>query len=214
DHANVLKTHRFVAGDKGTYLEMELFKHPNLKQWSQRDETDVKKRLPQVAVQAAKGLAHLHDQGWVHRDVKPDNYLVDDTSDEPRVKLIDFALAQKPKGMLGRLLQGKGKVQGTMSYMAPEQIRGESIDARADIYSFGCLLFELLTGKTPYAGDSSQDLLKKHLRAAVPSVKAANTAVSDEAAKIVQNTLAKKPDDRPQSMREVALTLKAIPLFA
>ena len=213
NHPHVLETHDFASSGKHAYLVMELFKHPNLKQWIQANEDGANQHIAQISTQAAEGLAHFHEQGWVHRDVKPDNYLVADEGDKPNVKLIDFALALKPKGVIGRLLQGKGKIQGTRSYMAPEQIRGEHVDARTDIYSFGCLLFEILTGKTPYAGDSSQDLLNKHLRAAIPSIQAANITVSDEAATLVRNTLAKKADDRPQSMREVALTLRATPLF-
>src|SRR5690606_33989896 len=118
-------------------------------------------RIDQIIREAAAGLAYVHSQGWIHRDVKPDNFLV---NDEGHVKLIDFNIAIKKPGLLGKLLPTKSKVQGTQSYMSPEQIRGDNIDERADLYSFGCTLHELVCGKPPFTGTTTNDLLNKHLR--------------------------------------------------
>ena len=85
----------------------------------------------------------------MHRDIKPDNFLVTEDGD---VKLIDFALAQRIRTGLSRLFAGRTKVQGTRSYMAPEQIRGKPLDGRTDVYSFGCMLYELLSGKAAVHG--------------------------------------------------------------
>ncbi len=104
---------------------------------------------PTIITNAALGLQYLHEQGWVHRDIKPDNFLVTEDGD---VKLIDFALAQRIRTGLSRLFGGRTKVQGTRSYMAPEQIRGKALDGRTDMYSFGCMLYELLSGKTAVHG--------------------------------------------------------------
>ena len=114
---------------------------------------------------AAAGLAHMHDKGWVHRDVKPDNYLI---NDENEVRLIDFTIAAKKTGGLGKLLGGKTKVQGTYSYMGPEQIRGQGVDPRDDVYSFGCMAYELLAGKLPFTANTPPELLQRHLKSEAP----------------------------------------------
>src|SRR5690606_25819275 len=87
-------------------------------------------------------------------------------------------------------------------YMSPEQIRGQNLDPRADIYSYGCLIYELLSGKPPFTGDSANDLLNKHLYAGVPSVQAVNDNVTPEFAALVRRTMAKNRDERPPSMWE------------
>ena len=165
---------------------------------------------PTIITDAAQGLQYLHEQGWVHRDIKPDNFLV---AEDGHVKLIDFALAQRIKTGLSRLFGGRTKVQGTRSYMAPEQIRGKALDARTDIYSFGCLLYELLTGKLPFTGISPEDLLRKHLTAAVPSVMSGNKNVTPDFNDLVAQMMAKDPAQRPQSMDEFLRHFHAIRVF-
>ena len=96
----------------------------------------------------------------------------------------------------------KSKIQGTRSYMSPEQIRGQSLDQRADLYSFGCMLYELLGGKPPYTGSTTNELLNKHLKSPVPPLQAQNRNVSDEFAELARRLLAKKPADRPDSMAD------------
>ena len=108
----------------------------------------------------------MHGKGWVHRDIKPENFLVNDTG---QVKLIDFGLAQRPSGWLAKILPMKPKRQGTPSYMSPEQIRCGALDQRADVYSFGCVLYELVAGAPPYTGSTQEELFGKHLKSAVPS---------------------------------------------
>jgi serine/threonine protein kinase len=143
-------------------------------------------------------LGHVHEQGWVHRDIKPDNFLI---SPEDDVKLIDFALAEKKKTGLAKLF-GRSKVQGTRSYMSPEQIRGQALDHRADIYSFGCTIFEALAGRPPFTGTSTDDLLNKHLRNQPPSLEASNRNVSTEFSNLIKRMLAKEREERPQSLTE------------
>ena len=137
--------------------------------------------------------------GWVHRDVKPDNFLV---ADDGEIKLIDFALSRKQKSRLMKFFSRGNKVQGTRSYMAPEQIRGKAQDPRSDIYSFGCVLHELLAGKPPFTGINSTDLLMKHLRAPPPPLEAFNANVTSEFAQLVRKCMSKNPAARPNSMDE------------
>jgi serine/threonine protein kinase len=210
DHPNVIKIYSFGRDRDSYYLLMELFPAPNLKQLIQQDVESLAPITTDFIRRAAEGLDYLHSKGWVHRDVKPDNFLL---SPQGEVKLIDFALAVRRKTGLAKLFAGRSKIQGTRSYMSPEQIRGQPLDERADIYSFGCLVYELLGGKPPFTGTSTSDLLNKHLRAPVPPPQAANRNVSDSFANLLRSMLAKKPEDRPQSMRDFLNELHATPVF-
>ncbi|MEM9643810.1 MAG: protein kinase, partial [Planctomycetota bacterium] len=106
-----------------------------------------------------------------------------------------------------------GTVQGTRSYMAPEQIRGKVCDERTDVYSFGCVLFELATGKPPFTGNSPNDLLAKHLNASIPSAVAYNNNVTKEFAELIKTMMAKKQDQRPDSMWDFLKVFRSIEIF-
>jgi serine/threonine-protein kinase len=163
--------------------------------------------MPKIVERAAMGLGHVHEQGWVHRDVKPDNFLVNEHDD---LKLIDFALAEKKKTGFAKMFGGRSKVQGTRSYMSPEQIRGQALDHRADIYSLGCTIFEALAGRPPYTGTSTNDLLNKHLRNQPPSLEAINRNVTTEFSNLIKRTLAKEKEERPQSLIEFLRDMMSI----
>ncbi|MCA9263662.1 MAG: serine/threonine protein kinase [Planctomycetales bacterium] len=197
----VNRIHEFDISRGTPYIVMDLFDGPNIKQAQRQTPELIQRHMEAIILQGARGLGHMHSRGWAHRDVKPDNFLINDTG---QVKLIDFSIAQRIKKGFGKLLAGKPKmVQGTRSYMAPEQIRGQSVDERADIYSFGCMIFELLAGRLPYTGTSSNDLLTKHLKAVVPSVVAFNDNITADFGKLIGRMMAKEADQRPQSMDEV-----------
>ena len=210
DHPHVIHILDFVSDSTKTFVTMEYFDAPNMKQWIYQGVDSIAHLLPQVIQQASEGMAYLHKQGYVHRDIKPDNFLMDNNG---QVKLIDFALCVKKKGLVGRLLGGRGKVQGTRSYMSPEQIRGQALDERADIYSFGCTLYELLSGRPPFTGVSTNDLLTKHLRTPPPSLEASNRNVTSQFGQLVRRMLAKDPAARPQTMDDVVRELKSIPIL-
>ncbi|MCH2115803.1 MAG: serine/threonine protein kinase [Pirellulales bacterium] len=205
-HKSIIRTCEFGTGKDGTYLTMELFKTPNLKQQIIEGVERLHYRLEEILCNAALGLEHMHREGWTHRDVKADNYLVNEKNE---VRLIDFTLARKiPKG-LSKLLGGKAPVQGTYSYMAPEQIRGKEVDACADIYSFGCMVYELMTGKLPFTASSSSELLNKHLKARPPELSMLQKNIHPEFGKLVHRMLAKEPKERPNSLMEFYRELKA-----
>ncbi len=206
DHRSIIKTLEFGTGKDGSYLTMELFKTPNLKQQINEGVERLHWRLEEILCEAALAVEYMHKKGWTHRDIKPDNFLV---NEENEVRLIDFTLARKiPKG-LSKLLLGKAPVQGTYSYMAPEQIRGKEVDARADIYSFGCMVYELMTGKLPYTASSSAELLNKHLKARPQQLSVLQKNVQSDFGRLVHRMLEKDPADRPDSLMEFYRELKA-----
>ncbi len=206
-HPNVIRIYELGKHQGSPYIVMELFAYPNLKQYINRGADRLAYFVPGIIKQAGEGLAYLNQQGWIHRDVKPDNFLM---NFEGEVKLIDFALAYRvPKG-LGKLFASKPKVQGTLSYLAPEQIRREAVDERTDVYSFACVVFQLVYGKPPFTAPSAPELLQKHLRAVPPRLEAMNKNVTPEFSDLIIRALAKRPKDRPESLeaflREFART--------
>jgi serine/threonine protein kinase len=209
DHPHVIRIDRLVEYPGPPHLVMELFPHPNLRRQIFAGVDQLAPKVERIVRELAEALAHIHDRGWVHRDLKPDNVLV---APDGQVKLIDLAIAARSGGWLG-LFAPRPPAQGTPSYMSPEQIRRQSLTPRSDIYSYGCLLYELLTGKPPYAGDSLNDLLNRHISAPLPSAEATNHNVTRAAGDFLRQLLAKKPADRPDSMQSVLRQLRAIKLL-
>jgi serine/threonine protein kinase len=213
-HGNVIRIVTVNKDNKNPYFVMEYFPGGSLKQRMMTKQHDfVRENALSFVKQAATGLAYMNASGWVHRDIKPDNMLV---SSGGELKLIDFALAQKTEkkpSFIGRLFRRKGKVAGTRSYMSPEQIRGEYLDGRADIYSFGATCFEIVTGRPPFRGASAQDLLAKHIVEKPVTPKVYNADVTDEFAELVLRMLAKKREERPRDFHEVLMKLRTIKVY-
>lgn len=210
EHPYVLHIRDYGNDRDMPYLAMDFFDGPNLKQKIREGVDKIAHQVEGIIQRSAAGLHYFHEQGWVHRDIKPDNLLVNDAEE---LKLIDFAIAQKPKTGLAKLFSMKGKIQGTRSYMSPEQIRGEPLDRRADIYSYGCTLFELLSGKPPYTAGNADDLLSKHLKSAVPPLLSACNTVSKEFSALIAMTMSKKREDRPATVQEFLDRLGSIRIF-
>src|SRR5207244_1443639 len=160
---NVVRIMKLDKDKNIPYFLMEFFPAGNLKLRIMHKKWDfIKEHAHSIFKQTATGLAYMNASGWVHRDVKPDNILVNSASE---VRLIDFALAQRvqKETFFGRMFRGRRQSQGTRSYMSPEQIRGLPLDGRADVYSFGVSSYELVTGRPPFRAASNDELLKKHL---------------------------------------------------
>jgi serine/threonine protein kinase len=160
-------------------------------------------RLPKVAsivVQLGMILDYVHGQGLVHRDVKPANVIVRTGG---RVTLLDFGLVRRAHAV-GSLGRAENVCVGTMEYAAPEQILGLPTDARTDVYSLGCVLYELVTGQRPFDGGSSNEVAQKHLHQAV---RAPSQLVSDLPSRLdnlLMEMLAKRPSDRPATAGSAA----------
>lgn len=201
NHPAVIRIFDFMDQYSVPFIAMQLFNARNLKQALRDQNSFVQYNVREIILRCAEGLQYLHEQGWVHCDVKPDNFLVDESAN---VKLIDFSIARQLKkrpGFFARFSKSRA-VQGTRSYMSPEQIRGGYIDQRSDLYSFGCVCFELLAGRPPFTGVSPDEVLNKHLKSPVPSLQAYNNRVTPEFVALINQCLAKKPADRPQSVKD------------
>jgi len=210
DHPSVCRAFEYNVYRGTPFIVMEFMSPRSMKQMIRDQHENLAWLIPDVMRHAAEGLGYFHQRGWLHRDVKPDNFLI---GNEGEVKLIDYSIAQKQKRGLSKLLFGRSKVQGTRSYMSPEQIRGESLDPRADIYSFGCTMFELIARRLPYTGVSAEDLFNKHLKATIPSMIAINDNVTPQFNALIAKTMAKQRQERPKSMEEFVEELGNIRIF-
>jgi serine/threonine protein kinase len=209
-HQNVIRIYKVNRSMEVPHFIMEFFPSGSLRLRLQaKDFKFVQEHARKIFREAATGLAYMNAMGYVHRDVKPDNLLVNSLGD---TKLIDFAITQKvQKGFWARMMRKRKKPQGTPSFMSPEQIRNELLDGRADVYSYGCTLYELTTGRPPFRGTSTNDLLGRHLveKPAPPS--AYNKDLTDEFAAFVLRLLAKKKEERPENFHEVLIQLRKVP---
>jgi serine/threonine protein kinase len=210
DHPSIIKTYSFNTTSNGAYLLLELYKVPNLKQHINADYRKLHPLAKEIIVNAAAGLTGLHESGWIHRDVKPDNFLL---GEDASIKLIDFNLSRKKMGALAKLFRAKTRVQGTYSYMSPEQIRGQVIDVRSDVYGLGCVIHEIISGKPPFTANSPAELLQRHLRTKPRPLTVTDKNVKPEFATYVQRLMAKDPNDRPASMKDVQMEIRGQKLF-
>lgn len=210
DHPNLIKWVATVHRKTNVYLILELFKAPNVKSSIMTDIVGVQTRLRKLIECTCQALHHMHEKGWVHLDVKPDNILMSRASE---VRLIDFSLSEKIKGALGKLIGGKKDIGGTLTYIAPETIKKEAATPQTDIYSLGITIYECLTGTFPFKGSTPKDLLMKHLAAIPAPPSDINKNVTPEMDRMVMRMIAKKPKDRQKNMQEVMSEFRNIQPF-
>ena len=196
-HPNIIKVFDYVDVKPQPFFVMEFFESENLKYAMAHVPERVVKKEFQILMGVADALAYVHAQGIVHKDMKPENVLINARSE---VRLIDFSLAQTK---WDRLLQFGKKVEGTPLYMAPEQIRGERCDARTDMYSFGVMTYEMLAKRPLFMAESHEKVLQKHLTDAPIPLSAILPTVSREIDAFVLRLLAKKPEHRYADMTTV-----------
>ena len=200
----VLRTHDFGEAEGIPFVSMEYLKGVTLKQL-----VDDRGSLPlplilRIGRQIAEGLEAAHAVGVVHRDVKPINVMFDNRGD---AKLMDFGLAA-PASAKGT--DAEGQIYGTPRYMAPEQVRGERVDPRTDLYSLGCVLYELATGFPPYDHTNITELMKMHLGAPIPDPGELNPGLPDDFRNLLRLLMAKAKEERPATATEVVELLKLV----
>ena len=204
------------ASDKGPlYLVMERVDGENLHRWLEHNLPVEPQRIGAILDDVLGALQEAHEAGIVHRDLKSENVIVVEQEDgSVRAKVCDFGIAKlmEPEG--GTALTAKGYVCGTPEFMAPEQIRGDPIDARTDVYAVGCLLYHMLTGHLPFRGHTAHETLRRHLkeRPVPPRQRAPELPVPEALEQVCLKALAKSPEQRYPSaaaMREaVALAVQ------
>jgi serine/threonine-protein kinase len=189
--------------DGRQFIVFEYVRGENLKTLLQRVGPLPEEEAVRLALQIARALGFAHDNGLVHRDVKPQNVLL---NGDGQAKVTDFGIARSLD--VGGLTQ-TGTVMGTSDYIAPEQARGSQVDAQSDIYSLGTVLYELLTGEVPFPGDNFVAVALRHINEPPPSVRERRPNVSPRLDALIRRAMAKEPRDRFSSMDELCAELSA-----
>ncbi len=218
-HPNVMAIYdidltKDADGNDITYIVMEYIKGKSLADYMKTRQGDIA-AIVRLSEKIASGLAAAHKINVVHRDIKADNILVDE-DDQP--KILDFGLAKPVEPVqfaegdstrtVSKELTRAGKIVGTVSYMSPEQIRGEAVDTRSDIFSFGVLLYRSATGEFPFSGPTEVSTLAKILEARHESIRLRNEAIPLDLERIVDKCLQKDPNDRYQDTRDLVVDLR------
>ncbi|BBM83505.1 serine/threonine-protein kinase [Candidatus Uabimicrobium amorphum] len=203
EHRNVLKIFDIGQEEDIHYIVMEYVDGKSVDDYLAKQGALPIKTSIKIIKQAAEGLAAAHAANILHRDVKPANILI--SRKDEVVKLADFGLARL-NSQNNIKLTDTGSIVGTMGYTAPEQMKGNPT-VFSDLYSLGITLFEMLTGKLPYQGESAYAVINKHAKAPIPSVRSIRSEVPQALDDFVQQLMAKNPQDRPQSANYVATFL-------
>jgi serine/threonine-protein kinase len=221
NHPNIAHIYEIGESDGLNFIAMEFIQGLTLREQIHKEQTELRKLL-RFLQHAADGLARAHAAGIVHRDLKPDNIMI---TRDGHAKILDFGLAKLieqqpiPRADSSEVATAvmpqystPGAIIGTVGYMSPEQAQGKTkeIDQRSDIFSFGCILFEAATARKPFEGDSLVKSLHRVIYEPVPSITDLNPYAPAELQRIVRRCLAKDPDERYQSIREVAIELKEL----
>jgi dipeptidyl aminopeptidase/acylaminoacyl peptidase len=218
-HANILSIFDFGAHDGRAYAVMELLNGETLRERLARGALTVRKTT-EYAIQVARGLAAAHEKGLVHRDLKPDNiFLLQDG----QVKILDFGLARTTGVMdrgsggatfeatrLAPAVTDPGTVMGTVGYMAPEQVRGQMVDGRSDLFALGAVLYEMLSGQRAFQRDTAADTMTAILKEDPPEFARTRAEIPPALDRIIRHCLEKNVAERFQSARDVAFALEAL----
>ena len=218
-HPNILAIHDIgVEGQGVAYAVMELLHGSTLRDRLKSGPMTIRKAT-ETAIQVARGLAAAHDKGLIHRDLKPENiFLLEDG----QVKVLDFGLAKlvlaggaTPAGetaetMTVAAMTNPGMVMGTMGYMAPEQVRGQAVDARADLFAFGAVLYEMVSGQRAFQRETAADTMTAILKEDPAELSVSRAEISPALDRIIRHCLEKNPAERFQSARDIAFALEAL----
>ncbi len=223
NHPNILAIHDIGEQGGSPFIVSELLEGSSLRMELDHGALPPRK-ASDYAAQIAQGLAAAHDKGIIHRDLKPDNVFI---TREGRVKILDFGLAKlapnarraKGESALSGEADGltltsspteAGMVMGTAGYMAPEQVRGSAVDSRTDIFAFGAVLYEMISGKRAFRRDTAAETMTAILKEDAPELSEMTASVSPGLERIVRRCLEKQPEQRFQSAKDLAFALEAL----
>ena len=208
-HPNVVAIFDLGVAQEGlNYLVMELVEGESLRQMIERQSMLTPAMVVEIARQVCAALDETQRQSVVHRDIKPENILLQTTSSGLQVKVLDFGIAALREMAENRLTR-TGGVVGTPHYMSPEQCMGEELDGRSDIYSFGVVLYEMLTGVVPFDSTIPTAIVVQHVNQPPPPMRALNPNISPEVEAVVLHALEKRREARPQTAGALAGELMA-----
>jgi TolB-like protein/tetratricopeptide (TPR) repeat protein/predicted Ser/Thr protein kinase len=203
-HKNVCRLYDLHEETGTLFITMEYVRGEDLATLIRRQGRLSAGRAVALASQIAEGLAQAHKLGVIHRDLKPRNIMIDP---QDNVRIMDFGIAREAAGAD---LTTPGMLIGTPDYMSPEQASGEATDPRTDIYALGAILFEMVTGRPPFEGDSPLAVALKHKSDLPPHPRALNAEVPEALDRLILKCLAKSKDDRPQSAEALVADLAAV----
>jgi serine/threonine protein kinase/Tol biopolymer transport system component len=215
NHPNILTVHDIGTQDGAPFIVAELLEGEELRAQLKSGAMSVHKAL-EYAQQISTGLSAAHEKGIVHRDLKPENLFV---TKDGRVKILDFGLAKlRPPqtDVVGsdaptqKQLTRPGVVMGTAGYISPEQVRGEEVDTRADIFAFGVILYEMLSGQRPFRGASAIEVMNAILKEEPPELGETTAKISPQLERIVRRCLEKRPERRFQTAYDLGFALEAL----
>ncbi len=216
NHPNITIVYDIGASDGAPYVVQELLEGETLRAELAGGRFSPRKAID-YALQIAHGLAAAHDKGIVHRDLKPENLFV---TGEGRVKILDFGLAKLTQAETGSGPQTNlptatagtepGLVMGTLGYMSPEQIKGKPADSRSDIFAFGAILYEMLSGKRAFHADSAGETMAAILKEDPPDLSVTNQNISPGLERVVRHCIEKNPERRFHSAHDLAFDLEAL----
>src|SRR5689334_16920829 len=215
NHPNILAVFDIGESNGSPYLVSELLDGETLRVVLDRGAIPPRRAID-YAVQIAQGLAAAHEKGIVHRDLKPENVFV---TKDARIKILDFGLAKVAQKASAATSDGAtmtsshtamGVVMGTASYMAPEQVRGEQVDARTDIFAFGAVLYEMVSGKRAFRRDTAAETMTAVLKEDPPELTDTGHPVPPSLDRIVRRCLEKNPEQRFQSAKDLSFALSAL----
>ena len=215
NHPNIVSLYDIGTYEGSPYLVSELLEGESLRQRLTVAPLPPPKAM-ELAVQIAQGLAAAHEKGIVHRDLKPENLFI---TRDGQAKILDFGVAKllpkrepAERSVAPTVLEGTdpGIVMGTAGYMSPEQVRGLPVDHRSDIFSFGCVLYEMVTGRRAFAGATAADTMAAILTQEPPGPSGIHQAIPLPLSRVIAHCLEKQPEERSQSARDLAFELRAI----
>src|SRR5688572_19193976 len=215
NHPNILVVHDIATHDGSPYVVSELLEGQTLRKRIAGTPLN-QRRAIEYALQITNGLAAAHEKGIIHRDLKPDNIFI---TNDGRLKILDFGLAKltqldgnqaQTDVPTKRVDTNPGVVMGTVGYMSPEQLKGRPVDQRSDIFSFGAILYEMLSGRRAFHGESPAEAMSAILKEDPPELSDTNKTVSPSLERLVNYCLEKNPQARFHSARDVAFALESL----